>query len=509
MSRVPAFAPALLVMASCLVLACAPGTPGNATTPRFEPVQPGLFAAGGALTNAWADYDADGDPDLFFGFNGGGNRLYRNDAGTFTEVAVAAGIADVRPTRAAAWSDIDGDGDADLIVGFTPAGGPVLKLYANDRGQFTDVTDDWKLNADSGAVRQISGIDLDGDGDIDVFVAFRDGANALFRNDGGTFREIAATIGLADTRRTVGAVWFDADDDGDLDLYAANMDGDANGFFRNDDGHFTDVADSLGLAWGGRAPGDPDNGTVRPCAADVDNDGRLDLFTANYGPNGLFLNRGARFDDVSAERGVAIDSRYDTCAFADYDGDGLLDYYVNGTVTGGISYPDHLYRNAGDRFVETPPPTLAAIDGDHGAQWADFDGDGDLDLALAASNTESPHPLLRNVGRPAAGSAWLRVMALDSIGRPVLAGSIVRLYAAGTDRVLGTRLIDSGSGYNSQSLLPVQFGLATAAPVDIEVVRPLGGRRVLARIRDIDPVALGGRTLTLRIADSGAVAIVR
>ncbi len=302
-----------------------------------------------------------------------------------------------------------------------------------------------------------------------MFVAFRDRANALFLNDDGVFREVAAELGLADPRRTVGAVWFDADDDGDLDLYAANMDGDANGFFRNDEGHFNDVAEALGIAWGGRAPDDPENGTVRPCAADVDNDGRLDLFTANYGPNGLFLNRGARFDDVSAERGVAIDSRYDTCAFADYDDDGLLDYYVNGTVTGGTSYPDHLYHNAGDRFVETTPPELAAIDGDHGAQWADFDGDGDLDLALAASNADSPHPLLRNVGAHAAGSASLLVMALDSAGRPVLAGSIVRVLEAGTDHIIATRLIDSGSGYNSQNILPVHFGLASPAPVDLEV----------------------------------------
>jgi hypothetical protein len=503
-----ALATAFPVATACLALACAAGAHDDATAPLFVAVQPELFAAGGALTNAWADYDADGDPDLFVGFNGGGNRLYRNDAGTFTEAAAEAGIADTRPTRAAAWADIDGDGDADLIVGFTPADGPVLRLYRNDGGHFTDVTAARNLNADSGAVRQISAIDIDGDGDIDVFVAFRDRANTLFRNDVGAFREVAAELGLADPRRTVGAVWFDADDDGDLDLYAANMDGDANGFFRNDDGHFTDIAESLGLAWGGRAPGDPDNGTVRPCAADVDNDGRLDLFTANYGPNGLFLNRGARFDDVSAERGVAIDSRYDTCAFADYDDDGLIDYYVNGTVTGGTSYPDHLFRNTGDRFVESTPAELAAIDGDHGAQWADFDDDGDLDLALAASNANSPHPLLRNTGTPEPGAS-LRVMVLDSAGRPMLAGSTVRLYEAGTDQIVATRLIDSGSGYNSQNILPVHFGLARRGPVDVEVVRPLGGRRVAAKLRDVDPVALGGHALTIRVTDSGAIEVVR
>ena len=87
------------------------------------------------------------------------------------------------------------------------------------------------------------------------------------------------------------------------------MDGDANGLYRNDDGQFTDVAEAAGLAWGGRAPRDATNGTVRPCAADVNDDGRFDLFAANYGPNGLFLNRGGgTFEDVSQAWGIAIDA---------------------------------------------------------------------------------------------------------------------------------------------------------------------------------------------------------
>src|SRR5690606_38428046 len=131
-------------------------------------------------------------------------------------------------------------------------------------------------------------------------------------------------------------------------LYVGNMDGDANALFRNDAGAFTDVAEAMGLAWGGRAAGERSNGTVRPCAADVDNDGWIDLFMANYGPNGLFLNRGgSRFEDVSAAWGVAIDGRYDSCAFADFDNDGRLDVYVNGTVTGGVAYRDYLFRNTG------------------------------------------------------------------------------------------------------------------------------------------------------------------
>src|SRR5688500_20337680 len=96
----------------------------------------------------------------------------------------------------------------------------------------------------------------------------------MFLNDNSKVTDVADTIGLADKRRTVGAVWFDFDEDGDLDIAVANMDGDANGLFRNDGGTFTDVAAAAGVAWGGRAPKVAANGTVRVCAADVDNDGR-------------------------------------------------------------------------------------------------------------------------------------------------------------------------------------------------------------------------------------------
>ncbi len=188
------------------------------------------------------------------------------------------------------------------------------------------------------------------------------------------------------TRRSVGAVWFDADEDGDLDLYVANMDGDANGLFRNDGDKFVDVAAAAGVAWGGRTPDDGMNGTVRPCAADFDNDGRMDLFTANYGKNGLFLNRGGgKFEDVSAAWGAAIDGRYDTCIPGDFDNDGRLDVYVNGTVTGGISYRDYLLRSTGTKFEDVTPENILALQASHGAQWADFDRDGDLDLAVAGS----------------------------------------------------------------------------------------------------------------------------
>ncbi|HEX6308298.1 MAG TPA: CRTAC1 family protein [Longimicrobiales bacterium] len=469
-----------------------------APLPPFEPVQPELFSAGGALANAWADIDGDGDLDLFVGFNGTPNRLYLNDRGTFADGAAAAGVADARPTRAAAWGDYDGDGDPDLLAGFTAGAGGVLRLYRNDRARFTDVTAAAGIAVDSGAVRQPVWIDVDGDGDLDLFVAFRDRANALFRNDDGHFTDVAVELGLADTRRTVGAVWLDYDEDGDPDLVVGNMDGDANGVFRNEGVRFTDVASELGLEWGGRAPGDASNGTVRPCTADVDADGRLDLFFANYGPNGLFLNRGAgRFEDVSAAWGIAIDGRYDTCAFADIDHDGRIDLYVNGTITRGTSHPDFLFRNTGSGFADETSPLIRDIPASHGAQWADADGDGDPDLALAGTAPGATHPLLRNLLERSTAARSIVIHVLDAHGRAV-PGAEVRAYRAGTRALLGTRLVDAGSGYNGQNVQPVHVGVADVASVDIEVIVPARGTRSLTRV---DAVAVG--------ADGPAVVTVR
>jgi len=473
-----------------------------AAPPSFEPVQPELMSTGGAFVNAWADYDGDGDIDLFVGFGGAtANRLYRNDAGVFADAATSAGIADARATLSAAWADYDGDGDSDLLVGFAPGAQSLLKLYRNDGGHFTDVARETGVARDSGRVRQVSWVDYDADGDLDLFVAFRERANALYRNDGGRFSDVAAQVGVADTRRTVGAVWFDADEDGDLDLYVGNMDGDANGLFVNDGGRFTDVAVAAGVAWGGREPGNAMNGTVRPCAADVNNDGRIDLIAANYGKNGLFLNRGGgRFSDASTEWNVAVDGRYDSCALADFDNDGWLDLYVNGTVTGGQNYRDYLLRNTGTAFTDVTPENLKALQADHGVEWGDFDRDGDEDLALTGTQATGTgmHRVMRNTlpAGPAAG--WLRVSVVDANGRRSLAGSEVRLYAAGTRRLLGTRLLDTGSGYNAQNDIPVHFGLGDQRMVDVEVIVPRRGERRAMLVRGVDARAFAKCAAVIR-----------
>jgi hypothetical protein len=481
-----------------VLLSVSVGVAAQAPPSVFEAMQPDLLGAPSAFTNAFADFDNDGDLDLFVGFDGKPNRLYRNDKGVFTDVASVAGVADARPTRSVAWGDFDADGDPDLMVGFTPSPGTsVLKLFRNDAGTFADVTTASGLVVATGAVRQPAWVDVDGDGDLDLFVAYRDRANALYRNDAGKFSDAAPAMGLADGRRTVGAVWFDFDEDGDLDLADANMDGDANGLYRNDAGKFTDVAEAAGVAWGGRAPKHAGNGTVRVCAPDVDNDGRFDLFAANYGPLGFFSNRGkGAFEDRGAAWSIAIDSRYDACAFADFDHDGRLDLYVNGTVTGGASWQDTLFRNTGSAFADVTPPAIRRLQADHGVQWGDVDGDGDLDLALTGARTDGMHLVMRNMLPSADAARGLHVRVVDDKGRATLAGAEVRVYAAGTTRLVAARLVDSGSGYDAQNDMPVHVGVpAGVSRVDVQVIVPRGGRRAPVWQRGVAP----GKTITIRI----------
>lgn len=474
---------------------------------RFAPVQPELFGAGGALTDAWADIDGDGDPDRFVGFNGAPARLYRNDRTQgFVDVAPALGLALERSIRSAAWGDFDGDGDPDLFLGFA-GDGPVTGLFRNDGVEgFVGVTAQAGLEVTEGATRQASWIDFDEDGDLDLFLAFRDRLNALFRNDGPDgFTDVAGQVGLLDPGRSVGAVWFDRGDGG-LDLVVANMDGDANSLWIRSDTGFTLIEDPVVLG-GGRALGDEAQGSVRPCAVDYDNDGDLDLSFANYGTNGLLVTgSGGSFEDHAPGVGLAVDSRFDTCAWADFDHDGLLDLYLNGTVTGGVQYRDWLLRREGGTgFVDVTPPELLDLNADHGATWVDFDLDGDLDLALTGVADDGMHYLMENLLRPEFVWHSLQVRVLDQDGNATHPGAEVRVLVSGTDRILGTRLVDTGSGYDSQSDLPVHFGLPGGQPVDVEVTVLGQGGRHRGRVLGVEPAEYQGRVLTIHIDRTGTV----
>ncbi len=498
----------LTALVACRGSAPTPADPAAIPTPGavvagvrpplvFVPVQPALFSTPGGQPNAWADYDDDGDLDLYVGFRGGVRaRLYRNDGGGFVDVAASLGIDDSLEVRAAAWGDYDADGRLDLYVGFTPQAPVPNKLYRNpgNGGRFVDVAAAVGV-ADRGTTRQPSFIDFDNDGDVDLSVAFRDRPNALYRNDGGRFTDVAPALGIADPRKTVGVVWWDWEQDGDLDAFVANQDGDANALYRNVGGRFVDVADSLGVSERGRPA---DRGGVGPTLGDYDNDGDFDLFVANYGPDALYRDDGGRFTNVAAPMGLAGDYHSTSAAWGDVDHDGRLDLFVVSYLAGERDTPDHFFRNVGDHFVNEMPASIAADNGSHGVVWVDFDRDGDLDLALTNNHVKGAHPLFRNELSPALAARALQVTVRDAQGRATRAGSEVRVFAAGTRRLLGLRLLDTGGSYDAQGVTPVHVALPSLSPVDVEVTVLTRDGRVTRRVAAVDPRAYRGRALEVR-----------
>lgn len=463
--------------------------------PRFAPVQSALFNAPGALVTAWADYDDDGDPDLLVTFKSGEIRLYRNDSGVFANQAESLGLMPTsEEVRAAAWGDYDADGDPDLYIATKGR----KYLYRNDKGRLVEIGRDVGIDAPGSSARQAVWIDYDLDSDLDLFVASRSGANMLFRNDSGTFRDIAASVGLDDARHAVGACWFDMDEDGDFDLYVANQDGDADAVFRNDAGIFRDVAPALGMDRPGRPQAE---GGVGCAVGDFDNDGRFDIFVAAYGRSVLYKNMGGgRFEEQAASRGIELVGHQVAAAWADYDNDGWLDLFVTGyTGSGTAAHPDdHLFRNTGGRFTDVLTPDHVLNGADHGVQWADFDADGDLDVALAeAYPPAGKHSLLRNEARSAVRTRSLSVEVTDAKNRKTRIGAEVRIFDR-KGRLLGSRLVGASDGYDAQSLLPLHFGLGRLEHVDIEVTFITRDGRITQRVRDVDSRRYRGRTLVIK-----------
>ncbi|MEK9137134.1 MAG: FG-GAP-like repeat-containing protein, partial [Bacteroidota bacterium] len=238
---------------------------------------------GGSIN--WLDYNADGRLDCYVGNNGippHYNYLFRNDnLSSFTHVAFAMGLNDSSSTLSTASADYDNDGDMDIFIGNQAF--PTGILYRNDGTTFTNVTASSGLST----VRYTWGADwgdFDNDSDLDMYLANSNGPNELFRNNGdGTFMDVATTFGVADPIQSFSCGWADVDNDGDLDLYVANSTAGLDRMYRNDGTTFTDVAAASGMI-------DPLLSSSTTWG-DINNDGRIDLYLSNNGTaNKLWLN---------------------------------------------------------------------------------------------------------------------------------------------------------------------------------------------------------------------------
>jgi hypothetical protein len=296
--------------------------------------------AGGA---AAADYDGDGHDDLFVTRLYQPNLLFHNlGDGTFEEVAAARGLDFSAASSGALWGDIDGDGDLDLFVTTMDMSGP--RLFINDGGTFSDEA-------------QARGA--------------------------GLFVPPATKCAYL-----VGATFVDYDGDGDLDLQVAQWFRLTTGpasftrLLANDGtGHFSDVTAASQL--------DPLNASAfTPAFADVDGDGDPDAWlTADFGTSALHTNAGGVFTEVTAGAGVGTDNNGMGSAIADFDDDGDVDWFVSAIWDASVPSADgnRLYLNDGSGVFSDATDDAGVREGGWGwgAAMFDYDGDGDLDIAMA------------------------------------------------------------------------------------------------------------------------------
>jgi hypothetical protein len=405
-----------------------PGVDQRITVTELAPV-PFQFTDAGAASGtndsgpsvgmAWGDYDSDGDLDLYLAQFGPTpqNRLYRNNGNdTFTDVAVASGTVGNGNSHAAVWGDYDNDGDLDLYL--TAHGGTNQLFRNNGDGTFTDVGAASGTN-DTGSARGTAWGDYDQDGFLDLYVA-KTGPNRMYHNNGnGTFTEVGAGTGTSDAGDGTGVAWGDYDSDGDLDLFVANHLTPNRLYRNNGNSTFTDVSVAAGTDHTG-----PSHGVAW---GDYDNDGDLDLYLANLGtPNRLYRNNGnGTFAEVGAASGTADSGMSRGAAWGDFDDDGYLDLYV---TNDGVS---RLYKNNGNgTFTEVAGAYGTAGAGTAvGVAWADYDGDGDLDLYVAV--LDGPNHLYRNDNIPLVGNHWIEVDLVGTQSNREGIGARVRCVAGG------------------------------------------------------------------------------
>lgn len=292
----------------------------------------GIDAPGFTMGSVFGDYDNDGDVDLYLATGGQyeieANRLFANNGdGTFVDVTDAAGVGLKAFTYSASFADYDNDGDLDLYCANYGVGAKNVLFANNGDGSFTDVTDAAGVGDKSWSWMGVWA-DIDNDGDVDLYVVngrYPSGEpNKLFVNNGnGTFTEAAASAGINDSNWGLGASFADIDNDGDQDLFVSNYIG-GNNLYLNDGGTFSKATQQIASGQEGWGKG--------PTFGDVDNDGDLDLYEGDCKlANQMYLNDGkGNFTNIADEQPQlkCATVRTKGTAFADVDNDGDLDLYV-------------------------------------------------------------------------------------------------------------------------------------------------------------------------------------
>ncbi len=437
-----------------------------------------LYGVGVAV----ADYDNDGNVDIYITCVGP-NHLFRNFGnGKFADVTARAAVGDPGFSTGATWFDYDHDGRLDLLVG----------NYV-----------EWSVATDQFCT-------LDGKSKSYCTPQTYKGQSAtLYHNRGnGTFENVTQRAGVNDpSGKSLGVALLDFDNDGWLDFFLAN-DTEPNKLYRNNrNGTFSDAAITAGVAFS-------EAGTARAGmgvdAADYDGSGRQSIVIGNFTNESMALyhnDGGGLFTDEASRSGIgkmSAQSLTFACFFFDYDLDGLLDIFAaNGHVSDDISVvqpnvkyaqPPHLFRNKGrKRFEETTAKLGRALQRSivgRGAAYGDFDNDGDLDLLITTNN--GPARLLRNEN--ANQSDLLRVKTIGTKSNKDGIGATVRVKTSKGGTLSG--MVRTGSSYCSQSELPLTFGLGKpeeapeAMTLILEITWPGGSKEIVQNIKPNQSITL-------------------
>lgn len=470
-----------------------------------------LMGAGAGFVDA----DADGWPDVVL-VSQSGAVLYRNNRGRFEDVTAASGF----PARKSRWygcatGDYDNDGRVDLFL----TGHNDTALLRNEGGcRFREVTDTAGVRLRKWA-SSAAFADVNRDGFLDLYVGCYvdfgpgvpeftringvelslgpDGYDAqkgvLFLNEGGKrFRDITTASGmLAVHGKALGVAFADPDQDGDEDLAIANDQQPLDFMLNDGKGRFRNVSLENGTAY--TSEGDRQGGMGLDWA-DYDNDGRLDLFVANFAdePKSLYHNEGAGlYTHAGLRAGVALTTRPWVAFgahFLDADHDGLVDLAItNGHVQDAVQKvdPDNPYPQkmqffrgiGGGRFQDISAsagePFTRGIVG-RALAVGDYDRDGDPDVLVA--DLEGAPVLLRNDSK---GGQWLRLRLENRHGAPAI-GARVELESEGKKQV---REVRSDGSYLAASEPVTHFGLAAAGEARVRVRWPSGRLQDLGTLR--------------------------